>query len=224
MWRRLRNTHVLLRVRAFGDSPVSLAMTHMRWSSGQSGHESTDYTRNVVHCVDGLRAYPIDRCSDKDASENEQDAHTEERTKAAWRHVLEPEADLEEILAEADAVQERGELFDPAPPARGCKRCWRDLRRKIEFLDAEEQDEEPAHVEPACDEEPADEKVPTLVKVDEASTGEGRPARPALPPPTSGPTATVSKITNFFALPLMYGTATEKDLRASVASSSKVGA
>ena len=41
MWRRLRNTHVLLHVRANGDSPISLAMTHMRWLLGQSGHEST---------------------------------------------------------------------------------------------------------------------------------------------------------------------------------------
>ena len=48
MWRRLRNAHVLLHVRAYGDSPVSLAMTHMRWLHGQSGHESTGYTRSVV--------------------------------------------------------------------------------------------------------------------------------------------------------------------------------
>ena len=41
MWRRLRNVHVLLHVRAHGDCPVSLAMTHMRWLSGQSGHQST---------------------------------------------------------------------------------------------------------------------------------------------------------------------------------------
>ena len=48
MWRRPRNTHVLLHVRAYGDSPVSLAMTHMRRLHGQSGHESTGYTQSVV--------------------------------------------------------------------------------------------------------------------------------------------------------------------------------
>ena len=42
MWRRFRNAHVLLHVRANGDSPVSLAMTHVRWVHGQGGHESTD--------------------------------------------------------------------------------------------------------------------------------------------------------------------------------------
>ena len=65
MWRRLRNVHVL--VRAFGDCSVSLAMTHMRWLHGQSGHESTGCTRSVVHCVGGLRAWPIDMCSNKHA-------------------------------------------------------------------------------------------------------------------------------------------------------------
>ena len=47
MWRRLRSAHVLLHVQASGDSPVSLAMTHMRWAHGQSGHESTDDTLSV---------------------------------------------------------------------------------------------------------------------------------------------------------------------------------
>ena len=65
MWRRLRNVHVLLHVRANGDSPVSLAMTHMRWLHGQSGHESTGYTRGVVPHVGGLQAWPIDRCSEQ---------------------------------------------------------------------------------------------------------------------------------------------------------------
>ena len=31
-----------------GDSPVSLAMTHMRWLRGQRGRESTDYTNMCV--------------------------------------------------------------------------------------------------------------------------------------------------------------------------------
>ena len=70
-WWRERDTHVLLHVRAYGDSPVSLAMTHMRWLHGQRGHESTDNTQSVVQCVGGLRAWPIDRCSDKDAGKHE---------------------------------------------------------------------------------------------------------------------------------------------------------
>ena len=54
MWRRLRNVHVLLHVRAYGDCPVSLAMTHMRWVHGQGGHESTGYTFSVVPYVGGF--------------------------------------------------------------------------------------------------------------------------------------------------------------------------
>ena len=50
MWRRLRNIHVRLHVRANGDSSVSLAMTHMRWLHGQSGHESTGYTQSGPQC------------------------------------------------------------------------------------------------------------------------------------------------------------------------------
>ena len=59
-WRRLRNDHVLLHVRANEDSPVSLAMTHVRWLHGQSGRESTDHTVSVDFCVGGLTAWPID--------------------------------------------------------------------------------------------------------------------------------------------------------------------
>ena len=65
IWRRLSNVHVLLHVRAYVDCPVSLAMTHMRWKSGQSGHKSTDDTQSVVHCVGGLQAWPIDMCSEQ---------------------------------------------------------------------------------------------------------------------------------------------------------------
>ena len=31
--------------------PSRTAITHVRWLHGQSGHESTDYTQSVVHCV-----------------------------------------------------------------------------------------------------------------------------------------------------------------------------
>ena len=71
MWWRLRNVHVLLHVRAYGDCPVSLAKTHMRWLHGRSGHESTGYTRSVVQCVGGLRAWPINMCSNKDAGKSQ---------------------------------------------------------------------------------------------------------------------------------------------------------
>ena len=76
MWRHLRNVHVLLHVRAYGDCPVSLAMTHMRWFHGRSGHESTGYTRSVVQCVGGLRAWPIDMCSNKDAGRSQSETPT----------------------------------------------------------------------------------------------------------------------------------------------------
>ena len=76
MWRRLRNVHVLLHVRAYGDCPVSLAMTHMRWFHGRSGHESTGHTRSVVQCVGGLRAWPIDVCSNKDAGRSQSETPT----------------------------------------------------------------------------------------------------------------------------------------------------
>ena len=71
MWRRPRQTHVLLHVRAHGDSPVSLAMTHLRRLHGQQGHESTEYTQSVVPNVGGLRAWPIETCSNKDAGKSE---------------------------------------------------------------------------------------------------------------------------------------------------------
>ena len=61
MWRRLRNIHVMLHVRANGDSPVSLAMTRMRWSHGQK--------------VGGLRGRP-DWCSIKDAGRSERETPT----------------------------------------------------------------------------------------------------------------------------------------------------
>ena len=51
--------------------PVSLAMTHLRWLHGQGGHESTDNTLSVVPNVGRLRAWPIDKCSDKDAGKHE---------------------------------------------------------------------------------------------------------------------------------------------------------
>ena len=76
MWRRLRNAHVLLHVPAKGDSPVSLAMTHMRWAHGQSGRESTDYTLSVVPLVGGWEAWPIDRCSNKDVGRRERETPT----------------------------------------------------------------------------------------------------------------------------------------------------
>ena len=65
MWRRPRN----------GDSPVFLAMTHMRWSQRQSGREGTGCTLSVVPYVGGLQAWPIDKCSNKDAGGSERKTH-----------------------------------------------------------------------------------------------------------------------------------------------------
>ena len=62
---------IVQHVRACGDCPVFLAMRHMRWLSGQRGHESTDHTQGAVLHIDGLRAWHIDRCSNKDAGRSE---------------------------------------------------------------------------------------------------------------------------------------------------------
>ena len=48
----------------------------MRWLHGQSGRKSTDYALRVVLCVGGLRAWPIDRCSNKDAGKRERETLT----------------------------------------------------------------------------------------------------------------------------------------------------
>ena len=76
MWRRLGIVNVLLHVRAYGDCPVSLAMTHIRWLHSQSGRQGTDHTMCVVNRVGGLRAWPTDKCSNKDAGENERETPT----------------------------------------------------------------------------------------------------------------------------------------------------
>ena len=91
MWRRLRNTHVLLHVPANGDSSVSLAVTHMRWLHGRSGHESTDHTRRGVQRVGGLRAWPIETCPNKDAGKIEKKTPTpcaREQADTGSSHVL----------------------------------------------------------------------------------------------------------------------------------------
>ena len=69
-WRRLRNVHVLLHVRACGHSPVSLTMAHMRWLHGQSDMRARD-THRVVPNIGGLRAWPMDTCSNRDAGKSE---------------------------------------------------------------------------------------------------------------------------------------------------------
>ena len=51
MWRRLRNIHVLLHVRANGDSPVSFDDdTHAVVTATNSGHESMGYTQSGPQC------------------------------------------------------------------------------------------------------------------------------------------------------------------------------
>ena len=51
-------------------------VTHMRQLHGQSGHESTDCTQSVVHCVGGWKTWPIDMCSNKDVGRSERETPT----------------------------------------------------------------------------------------------------------------------------------------------------
>ena len=48
-----------------------LAMTLVRWLCGLSGHEGADYALSVDFSVGGLRAWPIDRCSNKEAGKRQ---------------------------------------------------------------------------------------------------------------------------------------------------------
>ena len=66
-----RNDHVLLHVRAYGDCPVSLAMTHMRWLHGQCGHLSTEYTLAWSSASVGCESGPSIRDRNKDAGTSE---------------------------------------------------------------------------------------------------------------------------------------------------------
>ena len=52
-------------------APVLSAMTHMWWLHGQSGCQSTDCSLSVVLCVGGWTAWPIDKCSNKEAGRSE---------------------------------------------------------------------------------------------------------------------------------------------------------
>ena len=73
-WRRPRYDSVLLHVRAHGDSPVSSATTHVWWQQGQRRREGTDFA--TVLCLGALLAWPIDRCSNKDAGRCERETPT----------------------------------------------------------------------------------------------------------------------------------------------------
>ena len=70
MWRRLRNIHVL-HVQTNGDSPVSLAVTHMRGYTAKVGTRAQG-TQIVVPNIGGLRDWP-DRCSIKDSDRSERE-------------------------------------------------------------------------------------------------------------------------------------------------------
>ena len=70
MWRRLRNVHVLLHVRVYGDCSVSVAMTHVWWLHGESGMRARD-THEVLS-----RAWPTDMCSNKDAGRSQSETPT----------------------------------------------------------------------------------------------------------------------------------------------------
>ena len=54
MWRRFRNVQCPAACASLWRLPSPLAMTHVRWWRGQSGHESTDYNECVVLCVEGF--------------------------------------------------------------------------------------------------------------------------------------------------------------------------
>ena len=51
--------------------PSLSSMTHVQ--HGQHVHESTDHALDVLHCVGGLRAWPIDKCSNKDVGRSERE-------------------------------------------------------------------------------------------------------------------------------------------------------
>ena len=55
---------------------------------GQRGHDSTGYTRSVVQCVGGLRAWPIDMCSKKDAGRSQSETPTRCEWEQARRQIL----------------------------------------------------------------------------------------------------------------------------------------
>ena len=48
----------------------------MRRLHGQSGHESTDCTLSVVHCVGGWKNWPMNMCSNKDAGRSQRETPT----------------------------------------------------------------------------------------------------------------------------------------------------
>ena len=60
----------------------------MRWLHGQSGYESTGYTRSVVQRVGGFRAWPIDICSNKDAGRSQSETPTPCECEQARRQIL----------------------------------------------------------------------------------------------------------------------------------------
>ena len=84
MWRRLRNTHVLQHVRANGDSTISWRWYTCGGYTAKVGMRARE-THRVVPNVGGLRAWPIDTCSNKDAGKRETETPTPCVTKQAER-------------------------------------------------------------------------------------------------------------------------------------------
>ena len=73
MWRRLRNTHVLWHVRAYGECRVSLAMAHMRWLHGQCWHLSTEHALAWSSASVGCESGPSIRARNMDAGRSERE-------------------------------------------------------------------------------------------------------------------------------------------------------
>ena len=55
---------------------ASLRRQHLRWLHGQGGHKSTGCTPSVVPYVGGLRSWPIDKSSNKDAGRSKRKTPT----------------------------------------------------------------------------------------------------------------------------------------------------
>ena len=80
------------------------------------------------------------------------------------------EADVEEILAEADALQERGEFFDLAPLACGLQEGWRHLNTRLSsgIQRSRTRSLQTTWNRLGTRKEPADEMAPTWAEADAA--------------------------------------------------------
>ena len=73
----------VLHVRAYGDSPVPLSTTHMRWPHGHSGHESTDSEQSALND----RAYDL-KTANVGSSSRDVSLHVATGSNRPWYAVL----------------------------------------------------------------------------------------------------------------------------------------